>query len=72
MLKLALSVILLASPAIAQDSPSSASPRPDDALAAYRQLLSEANDRIASLSAQVQANARASAECKSKIELPKK
>jgi len=61
MLKRAFLLWLLASPAFAQQSPPSASPDPADIIATYRQLLSEANDRIAALSAQVQANARAAA-----------
>jgi len=59
MLRLALVLCIVASAASAQTSPPSASPDPADVVATYRQLLSEANDRIAALSAQVQANARA-------------
>lgn len=68
MLRLALALCLTSSAALAQASPPSASPDPADTIAAYRQLLSEANDRIAALSAQVQANARSAAKWKAKAE----
>ena len=68
MLRLAFAFALIASAAFAQDAPPSARPDMSDMVAAYRQLLSEANDRIAALSAQVQANARLAAEWKAKAE----
>ena len=68
MLRIALALVLITSPALAQDTPPSARPDMSDMVATYRQLLSEANDRIAALSAQVQANARLAAEWKTKAE----
>ncbi len=70
MLRLAIVLYLASSAAFAQTSPPSASPDPADTIATYRQLLSEANDRIAALSAQVQANARSAAEWRAKAEKP--
>lgn len=70
MLRLAIVLCLASSAAFAQASPPSASPDPADTIATYRQLLSEANDRIAALSAQVQANARSAAEWRAKVEKP--
>lgn len=70
MLRLAFVLCLASSAAFAQASPPSASPDPADTIAAYRQLLSEANDRIAALSAQVQANARSATEWRTKAEKP--
>lgn len=68
MLRLAFVLCIVASAAFAQASPPSASPDPADTIATYRQLLSEANDRIAALSAQAQANARSAAEWRAKAE----
>lgn len=70
MLRLALAFCLITSSAFAEDSSPSAMPETRDMVAAYRQLLSEANDRIAALSAQVQANARAASEWRAKAEKP--
>ena len=70
MLRLAFVLCLVSSAAFAQTSPPSGSPDPADTIATYRQLLSEANDRIAALSAQVQANARSAAEWRTKAEKP--
>ena len=70
MLRLAFALCFVASAAYAQNVPPSAPPDPGVMVATYRQLLSEANDRIAVLSAQAQANAREAAEWKSKAEKP--